>query len=123
MGSGCVCAMSILEEGYKDDMSREDAIDLAVRAIKAGIYHDNASGSNVDICVITKEKLEMFRPYEKLQQKTRERTFPVVFEKGRTSEYTPEFRSGTSSLGFSVFRHQVLLVSYSGIGRVRHPLF
>lgn len=78
--------MSILEDGYKDDMSREEAIELAARAIKAGIYHDNASGSNVDICVITKEKSELMRPYENLQAKTHERAFPAVCGVGKTGE-------------------------------------
>lgn len=29
---------------------------LVIEAISAGIYHDLGSGSNVDYCVITKEK-------------------------------------------------------------------
>ena len=32
-----------------------------VAAIEAGIYHDLGSGSNVDVCVITREKVEMLR--------------------------------------------------------------
>ena len=42
-------------------MSREEAIQLCVEAITAGIYHDLGSGSNVDYCVLTKGKTEMFR--------------------------------------------------------------
>lgn len=42
-------------------MIREEAIALVIEAISAGIYHDLGSGSNVDYCVITKEKSEMFR--------------------------------------------------------------
>lgn len=42
-------------------MTREEAVNLCIEAITAGIYHDLGSGSNVDYCVITKEKSEMFR--------------------------------------------------------------
>ena len=42
-------------------MTREEAVDLCTKAITAGIYHDLGSGSNVDYCVITKDKAEMFR--------------------------------------------------------------
>lgn len=60
-GSGSLAAMAILETLYKEDMSKEDAIKLCVAAIEAGIYHDLGSGSNVDVCVITRSKVEMFR--------------------------------------------------------------
>jgi 20S proteasome subunit beta 2 len=61
MGSGSLHAMTIIESKYKDDMTREEAVALVIEAISAGIYHDLGSGSNVDYCVITKEKSEMFR--------------------------------------------------------------
>ena len=61
MGSGSLHATTILESGYKDDMTREEAIELCCKAITAGIYHDLGSGSHVDYCVITKEKAEMHR--------------------------------------------------------------
>lgn len=32
-----------------------------IEAISAGIYHDLGSGSNVDYCVLTDGKTEMFR--------------------------------------------------------------
>lgn len=54
MGSGSLAAMSIFEAGYKDDMSLNEARDLAIKAIEAGIIHDEGSGSNVDVCVITR---------------------------------------------------------------------
>ena len=34
MGSGSLNAMAVFEAGYKDDMSREEAMDLAARAIR-----------------------------------------------------------------------------------------
>jgi hypothetical protein len=38
-------------------VQREEAIDLVAAAIKAGIFNDLGSGSNVDVCVITKVML------------------------------------------------------------------
>ncbi len=37
-------------------MTREEAVQLCIEAISAGIYHDLGSGSHVDYCVITKDK-------------------------------------------------------------------
>jgi 20S proteasome subunit beta 2 len=61
MGSGSLNAISVLETRFTDDLSREEAIDIAINAIAAGIYHDLGSGSNVDYYVITKNKVEKFR--------------------------------------------------------------
>jgi len=34
MGSGSLNAMAVFEAGYKDDMTREEAMELAARAIR-----------------------------------------------------------------------------------------
>ena len=60
-GSGSLAATAVLENGYKEDMSREEAIALVVSAIEAGIYHDLGSGSNVDVAVIKRGKVEYLR--------------------------------------------------------------
>ena len=39
---------------FKKDMERGEAEQLVRKAIRAGIFNDLGSGSNVDICVITK---------------------------------------------------------------------
>ena len=62
MGSGSLAAMSILEVGYRDNMTQEEAEALVVAAIEAGVYHDLGSGSNVDVCVIKRGKVEYKRP-------------------------------------------------------------
>jgi 20S proteasome subunit beta 2 len=45
----------------------------------AGVYNDLGSGSNVDLCIITKDGADMKRNYEFLQAKTYERLFPINF--------------------------------------------
>lgn len=56
MGSGSLAAMSVLENGYKDDLPEAEAIELVSQAIQAGIFNDLGSGSNVDVTVIKRGK-------------------------------------------------------------------
>jgi 20S proteasome subunit beta 2 len=39
-------------------------VQLVRDAIAAGIFNDLGSGSNVDVCVITKDKVDYIRPYD-----------------------------------------------------------
>lgn len=41
----------------------EEAKKLVSEAISAGIFNDLGSGSNIDLCVISKSKLDFLRPY------------------------------------------------------------
>jgi 20S proteasome subunit beta 2 len=84
MGSGSLNAMAVFEAGYKDDMSREEAMALVAAAIRSGIYNDLGSGSNVDLCVITKEGTTYLRNHEFLQGKTYARQHPVAYAPGTT---------------------------------------
>ncbi|RCI03186.1 proteasome core particle subunit beta 2, partial [Rhizopus stolonifer] len=61
MGSGSLAAMSIFESKWKPNMNREEAINLVQEAIEAGIFNDLGSGSNVDVCVITKDDTQYLR--------------------------------------------------------------
>lgn len=61
MGSGSLAAMSIMETKFRDNMEEEEARQLCIEAIEAGIYHDLGSGSNVDVCVINKYGSNMQR--------------------------------------------------------------
>jgi len=69
MGSGSLAAMSVFEDRYKPGMEREEAMHLVKDAIRAGIFNDLGSGSNVDVCVITKDKVDYIRPFEESNQK------------------------------------------------------
>jgi len=85
MGSGSLNAMSVFEDGYKDDMTKEEGIELVTRAIRAGVYNDLGSGSNIDVCVITKDGVEYIRNHEYLQGKTYARQHPKVIPPGTTT--------------------------------------
>lgn len=64
MGSGSLAAMSIFESKFKENMSKEEAVQLVHDAIEAGIVNDLGSGSNVDVKIITKESTEDLRNYD-----------------------------------------------------------
>eukprot|EP00963_Diacronema_lutheri_P006669 scaffold585_cov330-Pavlova_lutheri.AAC.30 len=93
MGSGSLNAMAVFESGYKDDMTKEEAMDLVANAIKAGIFNDLGSGSNVDLCIITKDGAEYLRNYEKPNPRTYARRQAYTFPPGTTpvlrSKVTP----------------------------------
>ncbi|CAM9245315.1 unnamed protein product, partial [Ectocarpus fasciculatus] len=54
MGSGSLAAMSVFETRYQEDMEEDAAVLLVRDAIRAGIFNDLGSGSNVDVTVIRK---------------------------------------------------------------------
>jgi len=56
MGSGSLAAMAVFEAGYKDNMERQEAVDLVENAIASGVFNDLGSGSNIDITVISLEE-------------------------------------------------------------------
>jgi len=60
-GSGSLAAMAVIESRYRDGIKQEEAMDIVISAIEAGIYHDLGSGSNVDVCIIKRGKVEFFR--------------------------------------------------------------
>ena len=85
MGSGSLAAMSVFESTWKPNLNREEAVELAAEAIKAGIFNDLGSGSNVDVCVIEKDKpTQLLRNYLKPNERgQKERTYR--FPKGTTA--------------------------------------
>ncbi len=53
VGSGAEIAIGIIDAEYTDDMSEEDAKNLAVKSIRSAVQRDAASGDGVDVMVIT----------------------------------------------------------------------
>ncbi|KAI4150413.1 MAG: hypothetical protein LQ340_004092 [Diploschistes diacapsis] len=84
MGSGSMAAMATFEAKWKGKLSRDEAVELCAEAIKAGIFNDLGSGSNVDVCVITADKATLLRNYLKPNVRGRkERDYK--FPKGTTA--------------------------------------
>jgi proteasome beta subunit len=55
VGSGAEIAMGVLEEGYKETSTVEEAKALVTRAVKSAISRDAMSGDGIDFLIITKE--------------------------------------------------------------------
>jgi 20S proteasome subunit beta 2 len=85
MGSGSLAAMSVFEDRYKPNLSEEEGKELVADAIRAGIFNDLGSGSNVDLCVIT--NMIIIIRYEGLSR----RKFRSI--------YAPQRRAGNVDIG------------------------
>ncbi len=55
-GSGSPYVFGVLEDGYKEGMDMEEAINIAIRAMSAAMKRDSASGNGMDIVVITSKE-------------------------------------------------------------------
>ena len=84
MGSGSLAAMAVFETQWKPSLTREEAIKLCSDAIEAGIWNDLGSGSNVDVAVITAEKMTLMRNYLKPNERTK-KLGSYKFPKGTTA--------------------------------------
>lgn len=86
MGSGSLAAMAVFESRYQEDMDEAAAIELVRDAIRAGIFNDLGSGSNVDITVIKKDgSVDKKRTYE--EAAGRASTYRAAFQ--RPTKLTP----------------------------------
>ncbi len=54
VGTGAEMALGIMDAEFKQNMTEEQAKELAIRAIKSAIQRDAASGDGIDVLVISK---------------------------------------------------------------------
>ena len=54
-GSGSPYVFGVLEDNYRDDLTSNEGIDIAIRAITAAKSRDSASGGEINIAVISKD--------------------------------------------------------------------
>ena len=54
-GSGSIFALGVLEAMYKKNMSTEEGMELAMKALNAAMQRDTASGNGCDIWVVTEK--------------------------------------------------------------------
>ena len=57
-GSGSPYVFGVLEDSFKDDMTVNEGIDLALRAITAAMGRDSASGNGADVAVICEKEFK-----------------------------------------------------------------
>jgi len=60
VGTGAEMALGVLDPQFKPNMTQEEAIDLAKRAVRSAALRDSASGDGLDILVITKDGTKEF---------------------------------------------------------------
>jgi len=57
-GSGSPYAYGVLETEYRDDLTKDEAIRVAVRAVNAARERDIGSGGDIQITIITKDGMQ-----------------------------------------------------------------
>jgi proteasome beta subunit len=55
-GSGSPMAYGVLEDRFRKGMTRDEAVTLAIRAVRAAIKRDAGSGEGVNVVVITRDE-------------------------------------------------------------------
>jgi len=55
VGTGAEMALGVLDPQYKKDLTEAQAIDLAVKSVRAASMRDSASGDNIDVLVVNKD--------------------------------------------------------------------
>ncbi|KAL7670186.1 hypothetical protein ACOME3_005128 [Neoechinorhynchus agilis] len=91
-GSGGYAALAVCEDGYRKDMSEQDAMELVKRSIETAILNDMYSGTNVDLCVVTRENTRFIRPYAVIGK-----------PEPRLGDYT--FKSGITPIVSKMVKH------------------
>jgi proteasome beta subunit len=59
-GSGSPMAYGVLEDRYRPNLAEKDAVDIAIRSLTAAMRRDIASGEDINVVVITKDKYHEF---------------------------------------------------------------
>lgn len=67
-GSGSPYVFGVLEDHYKDNLSKDEGVTLAIRAISAAISRDSASGGMISVAFISKDGFEEI-PEDEIKQK------------------------------------------------------
>ncbi|CAL9060654.1 unnamed protein product [Musa banksii] len=84
MGSGSLAAMAVFESKFREGLTRDEGIKLVSEAICSGIFNDLGSGSNVDVCVITRGQTEYLRNHQLPNPRTYVSSRGYNFLKGHT---------------------------------------
>lgn len=63
-GSGSVVAYGILDEGFKEKLTKDEAVKLAARAVNAAMRRDSATGEGIDVMCVTKGMVKKYSQKE-----------------------------------------------------------
>jgi len=59
-GSGSPYVFGVLEDLFKDDLTSDEGVDIALRAINAAMSRDSASGNGADVAIINAKEFKIF---------------------------------------------------------------
>ncbi len=71
-GSGSTFSYGVLEDRVKEDISIEEGVEIAIRAIKAAMERDTYSGNGILVATVTKDKGFEMLPKEEIEKKIKE---------------------------------------------------
>ncbi len=58
VGTGAEMALGVLDPQFKQNMTEDEAVDLAKKAVRSATLRDSASGDGLDVMVITKDGIK-----------------------------------------------------------------
>ncbi len=58
-GSGSPYVFGVLEDLYRDNLTTDEGVDIAIRAVTAAMGRDSASGNGIDIAIINEKEFTM----------------------------------------------------------------
>jgi proteasome beta subunit len=58
VGTGAEMALGVLDPQFKANMTEDEAVDLAKKAVRSASLRDSASGDGLDIMIITKDGIK-----------------------------------------------------------------
>jgi len=73
-GSGSTFSYGVLEDRVKQNMTIDEAVEVAIRAIKAATERDTFSGNGILVATVTKDKGFEMLPSEEVEEKLKEIT-------------------------------------------------
>ena len=57
-GTGAEMALGVLDPQFKQNLTEEEAVDLAKKAVRSASLRDSASGDGLDVMIITKDSIK-----------------------------------------------------------------
>jgi len=60
VGTGAEMALGVLDQQFKPGMKEKEAMDLAIKSVKAATLRDSFSGDGIDVLIITKDGTKEF---------------------------------------------------------------
>ncbi len=68
-GSGSPYVFGVLEDLYRDDLTVDEGVDIAIRAVTAAMGRDSASGNGIDIAIIDEHNFKILTDEEVTRRK------------------------------------------------------